>query len=62
MANQIGNTRIYTNVDEKNSPDKKQCPKCLVFAVPRGITSTMPGGPGEQHCPNCGHIYGRADH
>jgi ribosomal protein S27AE len=62
MANpdtQIGDTRVYTNVDEANSSKKQQCPKCKVFVVPRGISSTRPTAAGEKHCPNCGHIFGR---
>lgn len=59
---QIGKTRVYTNVDEKNSPAKVQCAKCQVYAVPRGISSSKPTASGEKHCPNCGHIHGRKDH
>lgn len=58
---QIGDTRIYTSVDEKTSPSKTECPKCQVYAVPRGITSSRTTAAGEKHCPNCGHIYGRTD-
>lgn len=59
---QIGDTRVYTSVDEKDSPKKEQCPKCSVYAVPRGINSTRPDATGEKHCPNCGHVYGRDNH
>lgn len=62
MGTQIGKTRIYGSIDERNSPKKKQCPNCKVYAVPRGITSSRAVAPGEKHCPNCGHIYGRKDH
>jgi len=59
MADQIGLTRIYTNVEEKTNPAKVQCSLCKVYAVPRGITSTRPNAAGEKHCPNCGHINDR---
>jgi hypothetical protein len=62
MPSQIGKTRIYSNVDEKTSPELVTCQKCHVKAVPRGITSTKATASGEKHCPNCGHIHGRADH
>jgi ribosomal protein S27AE len=62
MATQYGKNRIYTSADEKDSPLKQTCPKCHVEAVPRGISDTHATAPGEKHCPNCGHIYGRTDH
>jgi len=62
MASQWGTERIYTTVAEKDSPEKEMCPKCKVIAVPRGINTTRYGVPGEKHCPNCGHIYGRDNH
>jgi len=64
MATQIGQTRVYTSVDEANAPSKVQCPLCKVYAVPRGITSTRKHDISgqEKHCPNCGHVYGRKNH
>jgi len=62
MASQIDTTRIYTSVDEADSPSKVKCDKCQVYVVPRGINSTRKSAPGEKHCPNCGHVFGRANH
>lgn len=61
MASQIGQTRIYSSLDEATDKRKTQCPKCKVFAVPRGISESGKNDLGniERHCPNCGHIYGR---
>jgi uncharacterized protein YjdB len=56
---QIGDTRVYTSVDEKTSTKLVQCPQCKVNVVPKGINSTRPGAEGEKHCPNCGHVIGR---
>jgi hypothetical protein len=56
---QIGDTRVYTNIDEKTSPKLVQCPQCMVKVVPKGINSSRPDAAGEKHCPNCGHIFGR---
>lgn len=64
MATQWGTTREYTSVDESERQDLRQCPKCHVYVVPRGITSTRKDDIDgqEKHCPNCGHIFGRANH
>jgi len=62
MASQIGVTRIYTSVYEKEKPTLTQCPKCQVRVVPRGISDSRYDYPGEKHCPNCGHVFGRANH
>lgn len=62
MARQYGVTRVYSSVDEATSTKKQQCPKCKVFVVPRGISSTRAVAAGEKHCPNCGHVFGRANH
>ena len=65
MTKQIGETRVYTSIDEKTAPSKIQCSICKVFAVPRGITHTGKHGLSkgeEKHCPNCGHIDGRKNH
>lgn len=59
MANQIGKTRRYGNVDEATSSARVQCAKCKVYAVPRGISSSKRTAKGEKHCPNCGHVHGR---
>lgn len=60
MATQIGTTRIYTSVDEKERADLKECPQCRVKAVPRGITSSRKDDLGHERkmCPSCGHVYG----
>lgn len=64
MAKQIDTTRIYTSVDEAEAPNKRKCDLCQVYAVPRGITEIhkhdLHGQ--ETHCPNCGHVHGRAHH
>lgn len=64
MASQIGETRVYTSLDEETSSKLIECPLCKVKAVPRGITSTRKDDHGstEVHCPNCGHIHGRKNH
>lgn len=64
MGTQIDKTRVYTSLDEADSPKLTQCPLCKVKAVPRGITSTRKDdhGSAEVHCPNCGHVYGRKNH
>lgn len=62
MAKQIGVTRVYGSKDEANSTKKQQCPKCSVFVVPRGISSSRATAKGEKHCPNCGHVFGRKNH
>ena len=62
VATQIDTLREYTSIDERGRSDITQCPSCGVFAVPRGITSTMKDDLGSfeaKHCPNCGHTYGR---
>ena len=56
---QIGDTRVYTSLDEKTSPLRAICPQCQVIVVPKGINSTRPYAKGEKHCPNCGWIFGR---
>lgn len=65
MASQIGVTREYTSVDESERSNLTTCPLCKVKAVPRGISSTRKDDLGvgaEKHCPNCGHVHGRANH
>lgn len=64
MPSQIDKTRVYTSLDEKDSPLKIKCKLCQVYAVPRGITSTRKNdlGSQEKHCPNCGHVHGRKNH
>jgi uncharacterized Zn finger protein len=64
MASQVDKTRVYTSLDEADSPEKIQCPLCKVYAVPRGISSTRKNDIDgqEKHCPNCGHVHGRKNH
>lgn len=64
MAKQIDETRVYTSLDEADSPKKMKCDLCQVYAVPRGITSTRKDDiqGQETHCPNCGHVHGRKNH
>lgn len=62
MAKQWGANRLYTSVKEATNVNKRQCPRCNVIAVPRGIADSRKTASGEKHCPNCGHVYGRANH
>ena len=64
MASQIGETRVYSSLEEKTDVKKIQCPICKVYAVPRGIvdSGTNALGATEKHCPNCGHVHGRKNH
>lgn len=66
MGNKYGTqtdtTRIYTTADEATDPKLVNCPNCTVNVVPRGINSTRKDAAGEKHCPNCGHVFGRANH
>lgn len=64
MASQIGKTRVYSSIDEKNAPSLVTCPNCKVQVVPRGISSSRKHDIGdmEKHCPNCGHVFGRKNH
>jgi ribosomal protein S27AE len=62
MATQINQTRKYTTTEEGVSKPTQNCPLCKVNVVPKGINSTRFNAGGEKHCPNCGHVFGRANH
>lgn len=64
MGSQIDTKRYYTSVESEADANAKavKCTNCKVIAVPRGINSTRTAAEGEKHCPNCGHVHGRANH
>lgn len=64
MASQIGETRVYSSLDEATDSRKVRCTLCKVEAVPRGISESGKSDLGgiETHCPNCGHVHGRKNH
>lgn len=63
MASQIDKTRIYSDATEINDSRKIRCPKCKVYAVPRGIVDIgKNNGEKKTHCPNCGHVHGTKNH
>lgn len=63
MASQIDKTRVYSDPNEDTDIHKIRCPKCKVYAVPRGITWSGPhAGDTKVHCPNCGHVHGTKNH
>lgn len=58
---QFQKAKVY-GAEEVGSANAVECTKCHVIAVPRGIASSRKDAAGEKHCPNCGHIHGRANH
>ena len=61
MANQWGDTRIYTDTSEKTASNLVACPMCHVSAVPKGICDSRKingvAPTDKTYCPNCGHVY-----